>query len=202
MYNKKELLTEIFDIENIAEILNSNSIPISKDQLISILSNTTYSLKESTGLSSASISKYLRILWPDRPKTPNKVDIWLLYKYGYKECKKCSKVYDITFFHKSKSRSDGLNAACKNCQLDSTSMTSANRQAKYKAALLQRIPSWINSEELERISKFYANCPTGHHVDHIIPLQGNNVSGFHALNNLQYLTAEDNVTKRNTFEPL
>ena len=69
--------------------------------------------------------------------------------------------------------------------------------AKYRAALLQRIPAWA---DLEAIQLFYANYPPGYHVDHIVPLQGERVSGLHVLENLQYLTAAENLKKGNKFD--
>tara|TARA_R110002153_G_scaffold238949_1_gene393371 strand:- start:6 stop:539 length:534 start_codon:yes stop_codon:yes gene_type:complete len=66
--------------------------------------------------------------------------------------------------------------------------------AKRRAAKLQRTPAWA---DLEAIKQFYLNCPKGYHVDHDVPLQGVNVSGLHVLNNLVYLTAEDNLKKSN-----
>ncbi len=64
--------------------------------------------------------------------------------------------------------------------------------AKYRAAKDQRIPKWAN---LEMIQEFYKNCPKGMHVDHIIPLRGETVSGLHVENNLQYLTPSENSSK-------
>ena len=66
--------------------------------------------------------------------------------------------------------------------------------AKYRSAKLQRTPSWT---DLEKIKEIYKNCPKGYHVDHIIPLQGETVSGFHIPENLQYLTASENSSKGN-----
>ena len=66
--------------------------------------------------------------------------------------------------------------------------------AKRRAAKLQRTPAWA---DLEAIKQFYLNCPKGYHVDHDVPLQGENISGLHVLNNLVYLTAEDNLKKSN-----
>ena len=68
---------------------------------------------------------------------------------------------------------------------------------KRRASRLQRTPAWA---DLEAIKQFYLNCPKGYHVDHIVPLQGVNVSGFHVLNNLQYLTAAENCSKGNKYD--
>ena len=63
-----------------------------------------------------------------------------------------------------------------------------------RASKLNAIVSWTN---IEKIKEIYKNCPKGYHVDHIIPLQGENVSGLHVENNLQYLTAKQNISKGN-----
>ena len=70
--------------------------------------------------------------------------------------------------------------------------------AKRRAAKLQRTPSW--SDELV-ITMIYEDCPDGYQVDHIIPLQGEHVSGLHVAWNLQYLTPEENLSKGNKFQP-
>lgn len=63
---------------------------------------------------------------------------------------------------------------------------------------LNRVPVWSETKE---IKEFYANCPEGYEVDHIIPLQGELVSGLHVLGNLQYLTVSENRSKSNKFDP-
>jgi len=60
----------------------------------------------------------------------------------------------------------------------------------------ERTPSWADTEA---IKAFYANCPEGLTVDHIIPLQGKSVSGLHIETNLQYLTMEENSSKNNRY---
>jgi len=69
-------------------------------------------------------------------------------------------------------------------------------RAKYRAAKLKRTPKWVN---LEAIKQFYRKCPKNMQVDHIIPLQGITVSGFHVLTNLQYLTKTENCRKSNKY---
>lgn len=70
------------------------------------------------------------------------------------------------------------------------------RSANDRAKKLNRTPPWA---DLNGIKEFYMNCPKGHHVDHIIPLSGKNVSGLHVLENLQYLPAKENLRKGNKF---
>ncbi len=74
----------------------------------------------------------------------------------------------------------------------------AAKTAKRRAAKLQRTPKWA---ELKQIEQFYIKRPKGYHVDHIIPLQGDKVSGFHCLANLQYLPTEENLSKSNKYIP-
>jgi hypothetical protein len=66
-----------------------------------------------------------------------------------------------------------------------------------KAEKLKRLPAWADKKA---IAEFYRNCPEGYHVDHIIPLRGKNVCGLHVLENLQYLSAKENLSKGNKFE--
>ena len=54
----------------------------------------------------------------------------------------------------------------------------------------------------KEIQEFYRNCPTGCDVDHIVPLNGKNISGLHTISNLQYLPASENRRKSNKFTTL
>lgn len=62
--------------------------------------------------------------------------------------------------------------------------------------LRQATPPWA---DMKAIRAFYLACPKGYHVDHIVPINGKTVSGLHVLENLQYLTAFENCSKRNSF---
>lgn len=82
----------------------------------------------------------------------------------------------------------------------------ANR-AKYRAAKLERTPKWLEAEDFEIMEWVYevARERTEQYgvkfeVDHIIPLQGELVSGFHCPENLQVITASENASKKNKFE--
>jgi hypothetical protein len=75
---------------------------------------------------------------------------------------------------------------------------------KYQAAKLKRTPTWLTSFELLHMQCLYQVAAMRSkesnqkwHVDHIIPLQGKNVSGLHVPWNLQVVPAEDNIKKSN-----
>ena len=83
----------------------------------------------------------------------------------------------------------------------------AAKAAKRRAAMLERIPSWSDAEEKIAIDKVYENCSlmsilTGvpHEVDHVIPLQGEYVSGLHHSTNLAVISADENRSKSNKWE--
>jgi hypothetical protein len=85
---------------------------------------------------------------------------------------------------------------CKNYRQGKGRLLKNSLQAKRRASKLQRTVPWA---DLKAIKEFYANCPKGYAVDHIIPLQGTTVSGLHVLNNLQYLTPTQNSRKGNKY---
>ena len=66
----------------------------------------------------------------------------------------------------------------------------------YKSRLRKAMPTWADRL---KIREFYKSRPEGCHVDHIVPIRGELVSGLHVHYNLQYLTAEDNMSKGNHY---
>jgi hypothetical protein len=76
--------------------------------------------------------------------------------------------------------------------------------AKRRAAKLNATPAWLTKEHLQEIEELFLCAKmfklyTGeeYHVDHIVPLQGNNVCGLHVPWNLQVIPAKENLTKSN-----
>ena len=194
--NKKEILQEIFDIEGISERIKQCPL-ITETELLNVLSKTTYTLSKEFTCSGATITRYFKKLFPNKPSTSVKVDNWLLFNYGYKQCKNCEEVRTLEEFDANKSRDDGVNSHCKVCVLETRRDYQREYQKRRKALKIDRVPLWA---DLEKIKELYRKCPEGYHVDHIIPLQGKLVSGLHVETNLQYLLATDNLHKSNTFD--
>lgn len=78
---------------------------------------------------------------------------------------------------------------------------------KYRAAKIQRTPPWLTTDDFWMIEEAHRLAVdrtklTGFawHVDHVVPLQGDLVSGLHVPWNLQVIPAADNVRKNNKFE--
>ena len=71
----------------------------------------------------------------------------------------------------------------------------------------QATPKWLTPEQRKQIVDIYEHmrdcrAVTGedYHVDHIVPLRGENICGLHVPWNLQVLPAYVNISKSNTLE--
>lgn len=113
----------------------------------------------------------------------------LLASISHKKCCSCNQIKEHCLFGSDADKSDGLSNRCKACN--------TLHSKKYKLNIVERTPGWSEFSEIE---DFYAKCPIGHHVDHEIPLRGELVSGLHVLSNLQYLKADENLSKSNKFD--
>lgn len=95
---------------------------------------------------------------------------------------------------------------CKECKkLATSAWTKKNLQekcastVKYQTSKLRRTPPWLTKEHFVEMQKIYKSRPEGFHVDHIVPLQEENVSGLHVPWNLQILSSSKNSSKKNRF---
>jgi hypothetical protein len=79
-------------------------------------------------------------------------------------------------------------------------------QAKRKATILQRTPRWLTEDDHWMIEQAYdlAKARTEMlgfewHVDHVVPLQGKQVSGLHTPSNLAVIPGAENCRKNSRF---
>lgn len=73
--------------------------------------------------------------------------------------------------------------------------------AKRRAKKMQATPQWVNYDAIRGVfakaQRLTEETGIEHHVDHVYPLQGRNVSGLHVADNLQVVPATVNLSKSN-----
>jgi len=84
--------------------------------------------------------------------------------------------------------------------LDKTRAYSRGYYSKKRSAT----PKWLTEEQFKQIEEFYSHARDcelvsgeKYHVDHILPIKGENVCGLHVPWNLQVLPADLNISKSN-----
>jgi hypothetical protein len=114
------------------------------------------------------------------------------------------KVYQAAYWEKNRERRIEYRKMWKAENPDKVNAQTARR----RAARAQRTPNWLTPDQLKQIDEFYAEAKrieeeTGikHHVDHIIPMRGKNVSGLHVPENLRVIPAKANMQKNNRYDP-
>lgn len=127
-----------------------------------------------------------------------------LHQFNGRRCGECRKVYKKAW---KESNSIHVKAGDRAWYRANPGKANAKRR-RYEASKLQRTPAWLTKEQLIEIEDFYILAQElawlnqdgkAFHVDHIIPLQGEQVSGLHVPWNLQLLSAEENSSKGNKF---
>lgn len=135
---------------------------------------------------------------------------------GHKsECKECQSTYRKKHYKENKQKAYEYN---KNRRLEFRDDVNAYKRqhkkkrasyyaalnAKRRAAQLQRTPAWLTKHDYKVMEAKYAMSlwlsevvGQQYHVDHIIPLQGKNVSGLHVPDNLRIIPAKENMKKGN-----
>ena len=141
---------------------------------------------------------------------------------GVKICTGCNVEHPLTQFHmRNRKRKDGSTyqvpySLCKTCRRAVNrehERSPSGRVAKraYNALRDRRskeaTPEWLSKEQKQQIAAVYEHmrdcrAVTGedYHVDHIVPLRGENICGLHVPWNLQVLPAYINTAKSNKFE--
>lgn len=78
--------------------------------------------------------------------------------------------------------------------------------AMYRARAKSATPKWLSDDQKEQIRLVYSHAKEcemlsgdKYHVDHIIPLKGENICGLHVPWNLQVLPADINISKGNKY---
>lgn len=91
----------------------------------------------------------------------------------------------------------------RNWRAVNTSKTRAYAQS-YKFRKKSGTPDWLTEEQLSQIESVYSHARDceivsgeKYHVDHIIPIKGENICGLHVPWNLQVLPADVNIRKSN-----
>ncbi len=109
---------------------------------------------------------------------------------SYPNYKEWRKVHDFKYNKTDKA------VACRKRYAKKYPERNRHRVRLREISKLQRTPKWA---DLSKIREFYFKCPRGLEVDHIIPLRGSIVSGLHIIDNLQYLSPQENKKKGNKF---
>lgn len=89
------------------------------------------------------------------------------------------------------------NTYCPDCSANKLRERKRRDKCLYRSRLRKATPPWANKRLIKR---FYEMCPKGMVVDHIIPIRGKTISGLHVVENLQYMTPEENVKKSNHYQ--
>lgn len=125
----------------------------------------------------------------------------LLKKKAYDKANRA--LFSIREKAKRNENREGYLAYLKAYRAKNKAFRTANQIAR-QAAKIKRTPPWLTSLHKEQIKIFYkaASDLTKEFgirmdVDHIIPLQGKNVSGLHVPWNLQVISHIDNMAKGN-----
>jgi hypothetical protein len=134
-----------------------------------------------------------------------------------RQCENCKQFKNISIFSVDPESEDCLSTICGICskerrgdfkrkKFEKTLAKKRERRSVHEEARKERVPTWLTEIQKEEINDIYRKAReieklTGvkQHVDHIVPLQGEFVSGLHVPWNLQILPASENSRKSNNF---
>ena len=102
-----------------------------------------------------------------------------------------------------------VSEAFKDFRFDVSAKPEKNRARRYRRNSREKdaMPSWLTDKQNQEIVWIYEEAArlsalkgVKYHVDHIVPLQGENVCGLHVPWNLRCITAHENLVKGNRLE--
>lgn len=125
------------------------------------------------------------------------------------ECKSCKRIAGSKYFQDNKEaiskyrEQSGEKLRQKEWRANNQGVKNYHT-AGYRAQQKQATPKWLSKAQLNKIRALYKEAKllskvTGvqHHVDHIMPLNSDVLSGLHVPWNLQILTSRENIQKSN-----
>lgn len=125
------------------------------------------------------------------------------YKYRSR-CILCTNKDNRQYHHSTPTKQQKRGKLYRDNNKDKVCAASARR----RAAVLQRTPKWLTADDWKWIAWHYKHSQVmsqlhgePYEVDHILPLQGELVSGFHVPWNMQVITQSENRSKSGKFTP-
>lgn len=133
-----------------------------------------------------------------------------------RKCNTCNEIKDVCMFRKDKSRPQGIGHRCKSCENDRVKQKPSYRNSQtmkirsFFRECIKRSTRGRSSSMWEKLGYTkndfldkFPIIPEGYHVDHCVPLswfkQEAPLSISCSLDNLQLLSAVDNLEKSNKF---
>lgn len=161
------------------------------------------------------VTKFSKAYFPDKSKNV-RLYTYILGLERLKICSTCKEILGYSNFTKATAASDKLQRICRYCTCTKDKIRYKENKkhikervknwqqdnvgklngytAKRRAAIIDRTPIWANQKKID----FWYECvPKGFAVDHVIPLQGERISGLHIETNLQWMTPSKNSKKGN-----
>lgn len=130
-------------------------------------------------------------------------DLQRNYAAEYQKNKEVRKAQAIKYYYSNHEESKKRQSNRQKLRPEIASANAANR----RAIKLQRTPAWLTDFDKLKIRCLHSVAAMltrenqePWHVDHIIPLKGNLVSGLHVPSNMQVLRGRENISKNNKFE--
>ncbi len=142
-----------------------------------------------------------------------------------KACSKCCVEKEVYEFCKDRQKIDGLCSACKECTRNASKRwreENLDRQKEmikvwikhnpakvrkyytyYRARIKKATPSWADQDAIKSFYKqaqiLTKETGTRYSVDHVIPLNGQNVCGLNVESNIRVIPLQDNHVKGRKF---